>query len=235
MAKRQIIAMGGGGFLMEPDNPLLDHYILDQAEASNPKICYLGTASGGWNGGIVAFYTRYTQCACQPSHISFFQRTPELREVVLAQDIIYVGGGNTKSMLAVWREWGLDSILREAWEAGTVMAGVSAGAICWFEQGITDSIAGRGAVLDAMGFVPGSFCPHYDGEAWRQSFYRDFLESGEIAPGYALDDGVAVHLADDEPVRFISSRPDAMAYRMGVEDGVAVTEPVTPDYLGAAA
>ncbi len=232
MAQRQIIALGGGGFLMEPDNPLLDEYILDQAESRNPKICYLGTASGDANRGIVAFYSRYAPMACQPSYIPLFGRTPDLRETVLAQDIVYVGGGNTKSMLAVWRNWELDTILREAWATGIMLAGISAGAICWFEQGITDSIAGRAAVLDALGFVPGSLCPHYDGESWRQPAYRDFLETGEISNGYALDDGVAVHIVDDEPVRFVSSRPHALAYRMSLRNGTACTEPIQPDYLG---
>ena len=118
-------------------------------------------------------------------------RTPELRDFVLEQDVIYVGGGNTRSMLAVWREWGLPELLREAWQAGSVLAGISAGALCWFEQGVTDSGADALYAIDGLGFLPGSCCPHYDGEADRRPGYRALLESGKIAPGLAIDDEAA--------------------------------------------
>ena len=232
MSTRQIIALGGGGFLMEPENPLLDQYILDQAGKSKPSICFLPTASGDAARSIVGFYAAYNQLECTPSHVTLFGRTPDLRDTLLSQDIVYVGGGNTKSMLALWREWELDVILREAWEAGIVLAGVSAGAICWFEQGITDSVAGRASVLECLGFLKGSCCPHYDGEAERRPAYFAFLDTGEIQPGYALDNGVAVHYVGDAMKEFVSSRPKAMAYGLEAVDGIVHENPISPTYLG---
>ncbi|MFN2200680.1 MAG: Type 1 glutamine amidotransferase-like domain-containing protein [Caldilineaceae bacterium] len=232
MAPKQIIALGGGGFSMEPNNLLLDRYILTQARTERPSVCFLPTASGDSSAYIVNFYTAYTNLASRPSHVTLFNRTPDLRDTLLKQDIIFVGGGNTKSMLAVWREWDLPGILREAWEAGVVLAGISAGAICWFEQGVTDSGAAGLAVLDCLGFLPGSCCPHYDGEAERRPAYRRFVESAEIRPGWALDDGVGIHFVDSEVHRIVSSRPQAHAYRVSVVDGVAHEEDLAVNYLG---
>ena len=232
MTKQQIIALGGGGFSMEPDNPLLDRYVLEQADASRPAVCFLPTASGDASPYIVNFYTAYAKMNCTPSHVTLFSRTPNLRDVLLKQDIIYVGGGNTKSMLAVWREWDLPAILREAWQAGIVLAGISAGAICWFEQGITDSGAGGLAVLACMGFLSGSCCPHFDGETERRPAFNQFLSSGEIMPGYALDDGVAMHFVGGEVQRIVSSRPDARAYRMGMTGDEVQETPLATRYLG---
>jgi dipeptidase E len=232
MTHKQIIALGGGGFSMEPGNLLLDRYVLDQSEASTPSICFLPTASGDSSQYIVNFYAAYTQLDCTPSHVPLFNRTPDLRAKLLSQDIIFVGGGNTKSMLAVWREWELPGILREAWDSGVVLAGISAGAICWFEQGITDSGADGLAVLDCLGFLSGSCCPHFDGEKERRPAYRKFLASGEIQPGYALDDGVAVHFVGEDVRGFVSSRPEARAYRMSMENGESVEETLPTAYLG---
>jgi peptidase E len=148
-------------------------------------------------------------------------------------DVIYVGGGNTKSMLALWREWGLDVILREAWQAGVILAGLSAGSICWFEAGVTDSIPGDLTVLPCLGFLPGSNCPHYDGEAARRPAYQRFVAEGEIADGYAADDGVGLHYIGTGLERVISSRPEAKAYRVERHDGRVHETPITPEYLGA--
>jgi dipeptidase E len=125
---------------MEPDNLTLDRYILAQARVPEPAVAFVPTASGDADASIVRFYTAFSGLPCRPSHLALFRRTPDLRSYLLAQDVIYVGGGNTKSMLAVWREWGLLELLREAWASGIVLAGISAGAICWFEQGVTDSL-----------------------------------------------------------------------------------------------
>ena len=232
MTMQQIIALGGGGFSMEPDNPLLDRYLLEQTKASRPAICFLPTASGDASPYIVNFYTAFAGMDCTPSHVTFFSRTPDLREVLLNQDIIFVGGGNTKSMLAVWREWDLPVILRQAWEAGIVLAGISAGAICWFEQGITDSGAGGLAVMECLGFLPGSCCPHFDGEKERRPAFHRFLSGGEILPGYALDDGVAIHFTGSELHRIVSSRPDARAYCISVSGDTAQETPLPTEYLG---
>jgi dipeptidase E len=229
--QRQIIALGGGGFSMEPENLTLDRYILAQARAPEPAVAFLPTASGDSDNYVVRYYSAYLRLPCRPSHLSFFRRTPDLRSYILAQDVIYVGGGNTKSMLAVWREWSLPEILREAWESGIVLAGISAGAICWFEQGITDSFASQLRVLDCLGFLHGSCCPHYDGEAERRPAYHQLLRNGEIAPGFAIDDGAAIHFINNEVYRVVASRKEATAYRMRANNGAVQEEPIAVEYL----
>jgi peptidase E len=223
---RQIITMGGGGFSAEPENLDLDRYALQQAKAANPKVCFVATASGDAVRYIANFYRAYRQLDCRPSHLTFFERTPELRSFALEQDMIYVGGGNTKSMLAVWREWGFDAVLREAWETGVVLAGLSAGAICWFEQGITDSFAGELKVMDCLGFLKGSCCPHFDGEPERRPSYHKLLLENRVIPGYAIDDCAAIHFVGNEIRCVVRSTPHANAYRMRVVDGSVSEEPL---------
>lgn len=223
---RQIIAMGGGGFSVEPENLDLDRYALQQAKAANPKVCFVATASGDAVRYIASFYVAYRQLDCRPSHLTFFERTPELRSLALEQDMIYVGGGNTKSMLAVWKEWGFDAVLREAWENGVVLAGISAGAICWFEQGITDSFADELKVMDCLGFLKGSCCPHFDGEPERRPSYHRLLLENRIISGYAIDDCAAIHFVGNEIRRVVRSKPHANAYRMGVVGGSVSEEPL---------
>ena len=229
--RRQIIALGGGGFSMEPENLALDVYILQQAAKPNPKVCFVPTATGDAVRYVANFYRAYRQLQCVPSHLPFFERTPELRSLVFDQDVIYVGGGNTKSMLAVWREWEFDKILREAWERGVVLAGISAGAICWFEQGITDSFADELKVMDCMGFLKGSCCPHFDGEVDRRPSFEKMLLEGRIRPGLALDDCAAVHFVGEEILRVVVSRPEANAYRMSVVNGSVKQEPLEKTVL----
>lgn len=213
--KQQIIAMGGGGFSMEPDNLALDEYILEQANQPHPAVCFLPTASGDSPEYIVKFYAAFTKLDCQPTHLSLF-RLPaaDLAKFLLSQDVIYVGGGNTRSMLSLWRGWGLHRILRKALENGIVLAGVSAGAICWFEQGITDSVPGELSVMPALGFLPGSCCPHYSSEENRRPAYHSAVLSGTASPGLALDDGAAVHFINGELSRMVRSRPEAWVYRV---------------------
>lgn len=230
---RQIIALGGGGFSMEPENLTLDRYVLAQARTAEPAVAFVPTASGDADPYIVGFYTAFTSLRCRPSHLTFFRRTPDLRDYLLAQDVIYVGGGNTKSMLAIWREWGLPELLREAWAAGIVLAGVSAGAICWFEQGVTDSFADKLRPLSCLGFLPGSCCPHYDGEAARRPTYHQLLQTGEIAAGFAIDDGAAIHFVNHEVRGVVASRPGAAAYRVQLQDGKVQEEALPVDYRAA--
>lgn len=227
---RQIIAMGGGGFSMEPDNPLLDQYILQQADKPQPKICFIPTASGDADGYIEKFYDFFNQQSCIPSHLSLFKPpTRDLERFVLEQDIIYVGGGNTKNLLVLWKEWGLDGILKKAWEQGIVLAGLSAGSICWYEEGVTDSYGDKLEPLQALGFLKGSHCPHYDGEAERRPAYRQFIEQGTLPEGIAADDGAAIHYFGQDIKRIVSSRPAAKAYRVS-KDG---EEELAVEYLGA--
>lgn len=229
---RQIIALGGGGFSMEPENLTLDRYVLAQARTPEPAVAFVPTASGDADSYVVSFYTAFAGLPCRPSHLPLFRRTPDLRAYLLAQDVIYVGGGNTKSMLAVWRDWGLPELLREAWASGIILAGISAGAICWFEQGITDSYAGALRALTCLGFLPGSCCPHYDGEAARRPAYAQLLNTSEITAGFGIDDGAAIHFVDTAVHSIVASRRGATAYRVHMLDGVVHEEPLPVDYRG---
>jgi dipeptidase E len=229
----QIIAMGGGGFSMEPGNLLLDQYIVGQAEASNPKVCFLPTASGDAESYIGRFYKAFTSLSCEPSHLSLFKPcTRDLEGFLLEKDIIYVGGGNTKSMLALWREWGIDLILRKSLESGTILAGLSAGSICWFEEGTTDSFGIGLETIKGLGLIKGSHSPHYDGEENRRPLYHSFIQNGNLKAGYAADDGAALHFIDGELYRVVSSRERASAYRVEKIDN-EIREILLPtNYLG---
>ena len=229
--QRQIIAIGGGGFYRDSENLGLERYIVQQTGTADPRVAFVPTASAEPDNYLVSFYTVFLRLGCRPSHLSFFKRTADLRACLLNQDVIFVGGGNTKSMLAVWREWGVPEILREAWESGIVLTGVSAGAICWFEQGVTDSWAGELRSLDCLGFLPGSCCPHYDGEADRRPSYHRLLAGGEISSGVAIEDWTGVHYRETEVHRVVASKAGARAYSVRVVNGSVQEVPLAVDYL----
>ena len=218
-----IIAIGGGGFLAEPRNLALEKYIVDQTGKPRPNVLMIATARGDDAEYIAKFHAAFAELGANTQHLPFFHRTPDIRSLVLAQDAIFVGGGNTKSMLAVWREWGLPQILEEAHESGIVLGGQSAGAICWFEQGVTDSWADRLRPLECMGFLRGSCCPHYDGEIERRPAYHALLQGGELKPGYAIEDAVAAHFKNGRLERVVSKRAGAKAYYVSAGAGL-VTE-----------
>lgn len=231
--KRQIIAIGGAALTPELDNLLLLDYFVKQTGKRKPKVCFIGTAHGDAEAGRLRFYAGMSQFNCTPTHLPLFARTPrDLASFVLEQHAILVGGGNTRSMLAVWRDWGLDAHLRTAWQHGVVLGGWSAGSICWFEQGITDSIAGPLTTLDCLGFLPGSNCPHYDSEALRRPTYRRLVAAGKIAAGYAADDGVALHFINDRLVRAVSNRPRARGWRLSRSGKRTVERALPTPYLG---
>jgi len=214
----QIIAFGGGGF-SEGSEPELDEYVLEQSRAATPRIGFIGTASGDSERYLVKFYARFARLDCRPSHLPLFERAPDLGAWILGQDVTYVGGGNTQSLLSVWKGWELAPLLQRAAEAGTVLCGISAGAICWFDWGLTDSRSDNLGPLACLGFVPGSCCPHYSGEPERKPTFERMVGVGEIAPGYAIDDGAALHLVDGVPKRVVSARSGADVYRVeGIGD-----------------
>ena len=213
-----IIALGGGGFSTESE-PGLDKYILDQVATNCPKIGFIGTASGDDAAYILKFYARFSELDCEPSHLDLFRRTPMISDWVLQQDIIFVGGGNTKSMLAVWAAWQLPLHLRSALDQDIVLAGISAGAICWFEAGITDSVAVELSALNGLGFLEGSCCPHYSLDAERKPTYRKMILNGGIKQGIAIDDGAGVHFIDGVAQRIISGAADASAYSLSLVNG----------------
>lgn len=229
--QKQIIAIGGGGFYRDPENLALERYIVQQAGAPDARVAFVPTASAEPDSYLVSFYTAFLKLGCRPLHLSFFKRTPDLRDFLLSQHVIFIGGGNTKSMLAVWREWGMPDILREAWKSGIVLTGVSAGAICWFEQGVTDSWAGELRPLDCLGFLPGSCCPHYDGEANRRPSYHRMLSNGEIAAGVAIEDWTAVHYIGTEIHRVIAAKPGARAYSLRAVYGSVQEVPLSAETL----
>lgn len=232
MAK-QIVAIGGAGLSVEPDNLMLERYILGLTDAASPKVCYIGTASGDAQMGIDRFYDAAGRLNCTPTHLSLYKpSTNDLAGLLLDQDVIYVGGGSTKNLLALWREWGVDAIMRDAYERGIILGGVSAGAICWFAQGTTDSLFGPLTPITCLGFLPGSNSPHYDSEPERRPTYHRLIRSGEMQDGYAADDGVGLHFIDGALHAIVSSRPDARAWRVE-RDGDGVTETMlTPTHLG---
>jgi peptidase E len=221
--KKQIIAIGGAVLLPDTGNFKLEQYIVAAAAKAEPRILYVPTASGDDSGAVSRFYETYGRFGGKLTVLQFFRRTPaDVRRFVLENDIVHVGGGNTRSMLAVWRNWGMDAILREAYEAGIVLCGSSAGSICWFDEGVTDSIAGELTRLECLGFVPGSNCPHYDVEIDRRPAYQKMVGDGMIGAGIACDDGVGLHYVDGELHAIPSSRPSARAYRVSRNGSGAV-------------
>jgi len=244
MAERQIVALGGGGF-SEESTTLLDDYILGLRPRRPPKVCFLPTASGDADGYIEKFYAAFREPRAVPSHVSLFHGPsldpqPEtlvnlggLREHLLAQDVIYVGGGNTVALLAVWRAHGLDALLREAWDAGVVLCGLSAGSLCWFASGTTDAHGdGLQPWFDGLGFIPASHSPHYDSEPERRPTYQRLVGAGVLTPGYAADDGAAFHFVDDKLLRVVASRPDAKGYFIGRDGDRAVEATLDTQVLG---
>ena len=228
---RHIIAIGGGGFYRDPENLALEKYIIQQCGTAQPRVAFIPTASAEPDNYLVSFYTAFLKLGCKPSHLSFFKRTPDLKSYLLNQEVIYVGGGNTKTMLAVWRDWGVSELLREAWESGIVLAGVSAGAICWFEQGLTDSWADRLRPLDCLGFLSGSCCPHYDAEAARRPSLHRLLAGGEMVAGIAIEDWTGVHFKGAEIQRVISAKTGSRAYSVRAVNGSVQEAALPVDYL----
>jgi dipeptidase E len=205
MPDPQILGMGG-----YPDDALLEHAL---GLARGRRVLYVPTAVAESAPGIVSWYERLRGRA-ELTHLSFFPWPPaELRELALAQDVILVSGGNTANALAIWRVHGLDAILREAWQEGILLTGWSAGMICWFEQGVTDSFGPELAAMDCLGLLPGSACPHFDGEERRRPVYTQLVRGG-LAPGIAADDDVGVHFVGTELRDVVTSREGATAYRI---------------------
>lgn len=230
MSCQQIIAIGGGGFSMEK-SPLLDEYILKTSGKESPKVCFVPTATGDSEGYTLRFYRRFGQSNCRLTDLQLFEREiTDLEAFVCSQDIIYVGGGNTANLLAVWRVHGFDRALQKALSSGTVLAGLSAGSICWFESGVSDSFGKELKEIKGLGFLQGSHCPHYDSEEQRRSSYQHFVEMGMVG-GYATDDGVGLHFIDGHLHRIVSSRPHAKAYRVEVLEGRVVETPIDPILL----
>jgi peptidase E len=232
--RRLIFAMGGGGFTMEPANPLLDDFVLSLADVGEPRILFLPTASGDTNAQINAFKERFAERACSGDCLSLFHLrdvSRTLEEIVLGQDIIYVGGGSMRNLLALWHAHGLDRLLVRAWERGVVLAGLSAGAMCWFQGGITCS-SGAPEPIDGLGLLPGSLTVHADGEPERLPVWLAAVRDGTLPGGWALDDGVGLLFRGETPERTVSSRPGAGAQRVDAIAGELVRKRLDVELLG---
>ncbi len=222
---RHIVGLGGGGSDEQID--LLFTYVLGLTGKERPRILLVPTASADDNDFIARFY-ELNVARADVSVLRTFPWPPlDLRGAILSQDAIFVGGGNTANMLAIWRAHGIDVVMREAWEQGIVLAGWSAGMICWFEHGITDSFGPQLESMECLGFLSGSACPHYDGEELRRPRYRELLQGG-LPAGLAADDGVGLHFEGTELAEAVTARAGAGAYRV-TADG---EEPIATRLLG---
>jgi len=231
---RQIFAMGGGGFTMEPSNPLLDDFVLSLTPAQQPRVLFLPTASGDTTAQINAFQARFADRWCVHEHLSLFRLSETRRplgEIVSEQDVIYVGGGSMRNLLAIWRAHGLDELLVQAWRAGTVLAGLSAGAMCWFQGGVTRS-SGAPEPLAGLGLLEGSLSVHADGEPERLPVWLAAVRDGTLPGGWALDDGVGLLFRGPNMDRVVSSRPGAGAERVDQVAGELVRHRLQPELLG---
>ena len=222
--RRHIIAIGGGMRVPEGRPPAHMEYAVALTGKSEPRICVLNTAAGDDPAWTLRMYDRFRGHPARLSHLALFPmpNVADPEDLLLSQDAIFVGGGSVANMVAVWRVHGLDVVFRKAWQDGIVLAGSSAGGICWFEGGTTDSF-GRDlrAFTDGLAMLGGSYCPHYDSEARRRPLYHRLVAEGTLPGGIACDDGAAAHFVDDRVAELIADRPGASAYR--VEPGGAET------------
>jgi peptidase E len=220
VAERQVVAIGGGKMCRG-----LARYLVELTGKERPAVVYVGTAMAEDPEAALRTYDHFTGLA-DISRVEFFPWPPEdLRSAILGADVIFVGGGNTANMLAIWRVHGVDALLREAWDAGVVLSGSSAGGICWFEQGVTDSFGPQLGPLDCHGFLEGSFCPHWDDEELRKPVYRGLLRDGFRA-GYAAEAGVGLQFVDGELREVVACEEGSKAYRIEFRDGEVVETPI---------
>jgi dipeptidase E len=230
----QIVAFGGGGFSMEWGNRLLDEYVLGLTGVDCPRVCFLPTASGDADHYVVRFYRAFDSLRCRPSHISLFRRETgvgDVRAHLLEQDLVYVGGGSVVSLMGTWLAHGVDGAIRDAWAEGVVMCGLSAGSLCWFEEGVSAFHEGPAKRVRGLGLLPWSNAVHYDKEPVRREEYHRALASG-MRPGYAADDGAALHFIGGELADVVTSRPGAGAFHVQSVGGEAIESPLAARFLG---
>jgi peptidase E len=230
-----VLTLGGGGFSGSEDgSSLLDDLLLSLTGKDRPRVCFVPTASGDDSGYAERFLDAFAGRA-ETRVLSLFCKDPwgyGEPGTVLDQDVVYVGGGSTANLLAVWRLHGLDRLLEQAAAAGTVLAGISAGMNCWFEGSSTDSFGPLQALPDGLGLLPGSACPHYFGEADRQAAYHRMVGTGALPDGHAADDGVALLWRDGALVEAVAERPDGQAFRVERRGDEVVEIPLAVRYLG---
>lgn len=237
MPTPRIVPFGGLRPTPGRTHPLVD-FLLGLTGKERPRVAFLGTATGDAAENVVAFYNRLPADRAERTHLALFNRTVrDLEAFLTAQDLIWVGGGNTVNLLAVWRAHGVDRALRAAWEGGVILTGGSAGSLCWFEGGTTDSydLTELAPLRDGLGFLPGSHCPHYDGEPQRRPLYQRLVGDGSLPAGYALDDDAALVFEGATLIEVVSGRAGAAAYRVEPGPGGAVETRLEPRLVGAGA
>ena len=212
---KQILALGGGAFSMEPENGILDKYMLNLALVKRPRICFLGTASDDGLEYREKFYDYYKNLECEPFHLSFVEPPPDMEDFIMGMDILHVGGGSTRKIIDTWKKFGADKIIKKAYEQGVIMTGMSAGAICWFDDGIYHDKDDTLKRLPCLGLLKGSFCPHFDDEGTNlRKTFHDLIAKGTIKSGYGVDDGAALHFVDGELIRVVTSRIGVNAFHI---------------------
>jgi peptidase E len=221
----RILALGGASLLPSSIDAPLHQYLLDLTGFERPRICFIGTAGGDNFEYTAAFYAFFARRA-EATHLALFdRRVDDIEGFLLEQDIVYVGGGNTANMLAIWRTHGVEKALKKAWEAGVILAGPSAGAVCWFQDSTSDSYGPQLSALgDGLGFLKGSFCPHYDSESLRRPRYQELVGSGALPDGYAADDGVGLLFAGRDLAEVVAVMPESRAFRVERRRGNTVEE-----------
>jgi len=217
---------------MEADNGMLDKYILNLVLKEKPKICFFGTASNDGQEYRDMFYKFFNEQICEPSHLSFLDPPADIEKFILEKDIIHVGGGNTKLIMETWKKFGVDKIMKKAYESGVILTGMSAGAICWFEDGITNPSPGKLDRLQCTGILKGSFCPHYDDRAELKAAFHKLISEDIIKEGYGVEDGAAVHFVDSVAIRVVTSRPGVTAYKVKKVRNKISEVAMKSEYLG---
>jgi peptidase E len=236
--RRHVVAIGGGMMMPRDTTPLHVRYAIELTGKATPRLCVLNQAVGDDPAYYLRFYDLLRDSSAEVRHLSLFPmpNVPDPEDFLMSQDIIFVGGGSVANMIAVWRVHGIDEILRKAWHAGIVLAGSSAGGICWFEGGTTDSFGARlRAYTDGLGLLAGSFCPHYNSEPERRPLYLRLVADGALPPGLACDDGVGAHYIDDTLEEMVADRSDGGGYRVAPDGAGGSTETALPvRFLGEA-
>lgn len=224
------ILVAGGGFGTD-----FIRYMAELTETDRPRLCYLPTASADRESGVIGWYQNCAPLDVEPHHqnsfISSYRQERSWEEVFLSMDGIVVSGGNTLNQQAIWRAQGIDVVLREAWNRGVVLGGASAGSLCWFEEGTTDSRPQELTKIECLGFLPGSHSPHYDGEEQRRPTYHRLIRTGVLKPGWACDNDAGILFEGTEAARFVSTREGAMVYYVDLVGGEVVEQPYTPDRI----
>jgi dipeptidase E len=227
-----IVAIGGNSLPKGTLTPI-HRYVLSLARATPARVCFIPTATGDAQSVIDNFYGAFRATGCELSHLTLFDNTTlDVEAFLLLQDVIIVAGGNTRNMLLLWDAWGVDRAIRTAYDNGSVLAGQSAGGLCWFESGLTDSYPRQFRAMDCLGWLPGSFCPHYDTEAGRQPVLEKLIADGTLPAGYAVEDDAAVHFRDGKLVTAITAKPGKNAYAVRAENGAMVKETLQALPLG---